>query len=94
MRWGGARKRRDASEPAIMDALKAAGWSVQQVHIPGGPDLLCGAHGTTHLIECKSAKKGLRDRQTEWHKQWQGGPVHLCRTVDDALSVVREAMEP
>ena len=91
MKFGGARKRRDASEPAIVATLKAAGWSVQQLHIPGGPDLLCGAYDSfVGLAEVKSGRKNLRDRQTEWHRQWRGGRVRLLRTAEDALSWVRD----
>ena len=90
MRPGGARKRRDASEPAIIAVFKAAGWSVQQLHIPGGPDLLLGAHGTAHLAEVKSGKAKLREGQDTWHQRWRGSPVRVLRTPEDALAWVRE----
>lgn len=91
MRPGGAKKKRDASEPAIIATLKAAGWSVQQLHIPGGPDLLCGAYGSfVGVAEVKSGKAALRDEQTDWHQRWRGVPVRVLRTADDAMAWVRE----
>lgn len=92
MRIGGAGKRRDASEPAIIDALEACGWSVQQLHIPDGPDLLCGAYGSfIGIAEVKSGRGTVRDGQGKWHRTWRGAPVRLLRTVDDALAWVKES---
>ena len=46
--------RRDESEPAIVDALRAAGATVVQLNGPGLPDLLVGLAGRTYLLEVKN----------------------------------------
>lgn len=47
--------RRDESEPAIVDALRAAGASVTVIGQGDGvPDLLVGFEGATYLLEVKN----------------------------------------
>lgn len=88
MRRGGAGKRRDANEKAIIEALRAAGASVQQLSGLDVPDLLVGHHGINFLLEVKMPKGELSDGQFEWVKRWRGRDVYVVRTVDEALAAV------
>jgi len=77
-------KARDANEPAIVEALRAAGWSVERIdpvgRNNGTPDLLLGRSGYTTLAEVKrpAGPKGgrkdkrLTDVQEAWHEAWRG----------------------
>lgn len=51
---GGAKRRRDAIEPEIIQALRAVGWIVQQCGGRGLPDLLCIKGVTMMNLEVKS----------------------------------------
>jgi len=80
----------DTTQPAIVDALLAAGCKVQSLACVGFgvPDLLCASpHGTLHLIECKSPGGGLTWQQEKWRQSW-GWPVHIVETPEDALRVI------
>ena len=83
MRIGGAKKRRDAAEAAIIQALRAYGATVFQLSGAGIPDLLVGYRGTWLPLEVKSAHGTRTPRQT-----WLDVP--LVRTVEDAFTALRE----
>lgn len=86
-------QKRDSNEAAIVQALVAAGCSVDP--LPGGngrPDLLVGRAGATYLIEVKDpaatpAKRRLNPLQKKWHAEWRGR-AHLVETAEQALMVV------
>ncbi len=86
--------RRDENEPEIIEALRAAGWSVQQINEPGFPDLVVARGQRVFLMEVigdAKAKKyphGLTPTQVQFHRAWQG-MIHLVRSVDDALDALR-----
>jgi len=92
--------RRDLSEPAIIRALTALGVFVQPLSGKGVPDLLCAANGRMVLMECKApagpcggvSGRGLTDDQQRFWQQWPGPPLWICRTVDDAVAVVRQEL--
>lgn len=75
--------KRDTTEKAIVEALRACGWSVEYLSLPDGPDLLLGRAGVTHLAEVKTGKKKLRAGQERWHQGWRGAPVFVLRSMDD-----------
>ena len=87
--------RRDMSEPGIIRALTALGCSVQPLSGKGVCDLLVGLNGKTVLIEAKApagprggiSHRGLTEDQQKWVRWWQGSPVFICRTVDQAIAV-------
>lgn len=79
--------KRDASEKAIVDALRACGWSVEYLSLPDGPDLLIGRNKRTHLAEVKTGKKKLRQGQAQWHAAWRGAPVCILRDVYDVYQL-------
>lgn len=91
-------RRRDANEPDIIEALRAAGASVQQLDGTGVPDLLVGYQGKTYLLEVKEEHghymkdhknvDGLRDTQRTWWARWGGGPLVTVVTAAEALAVI------
>jgi hypothetical protein len=80
----------DATQPEIVDALRAAGATVWFIQVP--VDLLVGFRGKTMLIECKS-KAGKRAPKPKAHTPlqrdfmatWNGGPVATVCDVEGAL---------
>lgn len=84
----------DASQTAIVCALRAAGASVQSLAAVGAgcPDLLVGHAGRTYLMEIKEphVKGRLRPSQVDWHMAWvpYGGPLFVVETPDQALKAL------
>jgi len=78
MRRGGASKRRDESEPQIIEALRKVGAFVQQCHGDRAPDLIVRLGGKWLPIECKSAKGRIRKGQGEYP---------IARTPAEALAL-------
>lgn len=83
----------DANQPEIVNALRAAGCTVQHLHAVGKgcPDLLCAVDGQTFLIEVKDgskvpSKQALTPDQITWHKAWKA-QVHVVNSVESALAV-------
>lgn len=88
--------KRDENEPAVIGVFEAAGGTVQPLSIPGGPDLLVGLRQRTLLVEVKDgakveSRRRLTRDQKRWHEWWQGSPVHVVRSVDDALRLLKGA---
>ena len=81
--------KRDANEQAIVDALRAAGASVEHLSGCGVPDLLVGFRGRVVLAEVKDAKGELTPYQVEWHTTWRGPQPVILRSVEDALALLR-----
>lgn len=89
----------DATQQAIVSALRAAGCAVLSLAAVGGgcPDVLVARRGWTWLMEVKRppGKRGgtsdngqrLSELQAAWHARWPA-PVHVVRTADEALAVV------
>ena len=80
-RKGGAGKRRDATEPAIIQALKVVGCQVWQVSGRAVPDLLVYRGGKYFPMEVKTAKGKLTKAQRDV-------PWPIVRSVDDAINVI------
>lgn len=83
-RKGGAGKRRDAIEPAIIAALRSRGIKVWQISGRGLPDLLCLNSLRWVPIEVKS---GLTARLSAV-QTLQQAPWEVVRSVDEALHAV------
>lgn len=81
--------KRDASEPAIIAALRAIGALVQPLNGRDIPDLLIGYRGRIGLIEAKSRGGKLEPGQQEFHQQWAAMPVGVAYNADDAIALVR-----
>jgi len=84
---------RDANEPEIVAALRAAGASVERVDTPC--DLIVGYRGVTYLVEVKlpAGPRGgmshskLTDEQVKFAAQHKGRYV-VVRTCEDALRAI------
>lgn len=84
--------KRDRNEQEIVAALRAAGYSVQQLSARGVPDLLVGAGGVNILLEVKDGPSAkLTAAEAEWHEAWQG-QVAVVRDAATALQVVADAL--
>lgn len=79
----------DANQPEIVEALRAAGYTVQHLHTVGQgvPDLLVSKHGSMWLLEVKTPKGRLTKCEKEWIETWDA-PVYIVRSPEDALEVV------
>lgn len=85
--------KRDAVEPEIMAALKAAGYSVAQVSDDGLPDLLVWrkppsphAHSAWLLLEVKGPGKTLTKAQERFFERTEGLPRFVVSTPQAALA--------
>lgn len=77
--------RRDAIEPAVIQALEQVGITCVRVSDPGLPDLICAARGEIRLVELKSGKAGkLTKAQIEMHQRL---PICTVRSVGEALAL-------
>lgn len=85
----------DANQPDIVDALRAAGCSVQSLAAigKGCPDLLVGVAGCGNLLievkdgSRKPSEQTLTEDQVKWHAGWRGQVETVCDT-DGALRLV------
>ena len=82
-RRGGAGKKRDAIEPAIVQALRAIGCEVYQINGRALPDLLVRHRSTWVPLGIKSGEKArLTPSERENKPSWP-----LVRSVPEALEV-------
>ncbi|NNC17642.1 hypothetical protein HJC22_18145 [Corallococcus exiguus] len=88
MRWAA---QRDDVEPAVVQALQLAGWTVERVSAPGFPDLLCCRRGQVVLLEVKSKRGRMELAQVELHARLRaaGVVVAVVTTPEEALAAVR-----
>lgn len=68
------RKRVDSTQGVIFAALRADGWTVEDIHEHGQgcPDGLASKGHLTILVECKSPGGKLNLREARWHAAWPG----------------------
>lgn len=87
--------KRDDVEPAIVQALELAGWTVIKVSDEGFPDLVCLRRGVIRLLECKGPGKGLTLAQQKAFPRIEAGgvPVHVVHTPAEALLAVAQGVE-
>lgn len=77
--------RRDANEPAIIDALRECGALVIPISAEGFADLVAYYQGEIYLLEVKTKKGTLTDAQKVVHGDW---PIHVVRSPEDALKMI------
>lgn len=84
--------KQDGNSTAIVSALRAAGCVVRFIDCPVGvggiPDVLVGFRGRTVLLELKVKGGRLNPKQKAFHEGWNGGPLHVVRSVDEAMAAV------
>lgn len=79
----------DASQAAIVDALRQHGAVVHCLAGKGIPDLLVGYHRRTFLFECKNGPKSpMTPAQREFMRTWTGSPVWVVTKPEEALDVL------
>lgn len=81
--------KRDTAEPAVIKAIRAAGYWVEPIDQP--VDLLCGRRGHVGcvLLEVKSDDGDrLTPGQIKFFRQTDGSCVARVQTPDDALRVL------
>ena len=81
------RARRDASEAAIFDMLRAYGLDVEPTDKP--LDAIVGYAGKTYCVEVKTGKAKLTAFQEAFFARWRGHAIVL-RNVEDAEQFARE----
>lgn len=88
------RGRTDGNHGEIVDALRAAGCTVQSLASLGCgvPDLLVGVAGRNVLLEVKNGRKSPAHRrltadESTWHAAW-AGQVATVASIDEALAVI------
>jgi hypothetical protein len=84
--------RTDATQQAIVGALRAVGCGVQLLFRVGAgcPDVLAWSPFTRslHLLEIKSGpREPLTRDEADWHAAWPG-PVEVVWSVEDALAAI------
>ena len=82
----------DANHVQVVEALRAAGATVQSLAGVGKgvPDLLVGHQGHTLLMEVKDghkspSKRQLTEDQLKWHGEWRGGTLAVVDGPEAAL---------
>lgn len=81
----------DESQPAIVDALRDAGATIQHIHTIGRgcPDILVGYRGKNILFEIKTTDHNskMTDSETSWHRRWKG-QVAVVRSPEEAVDTL------
>lgn len=82
----------DANANQIVSALRAVGAKVNFIEfaygLSGCPDILVAHAGKTVLMEIKVKGGRLSEAQKKFHAEWNGGPLVVVRTVDEALAAI------
>lgn len=85
----------DTNQPLIVKALRAVGATVEHLHSVGKgcPDLLVGYRRQSFLLEVKDPAKppshrSLNEAQVTWHRLWNGLPVVVVLTPEEALKAI------
>jgi hypothetical protein len=85
----------DASQSAIVGALRACGAKVHSCAALGGgfPDLLVGFRKRLALFECKDGAKpksarALTPDQAKWLAEWGEFPVFVVEDIDSAIAAL------
>lgn len=84
-------KKRDATEPAIVDALRRVGVKVWKLDQPF--DLLLWSEGRFWLMEVKSPGGGLTPSQKAFMAEFEDEaavPVYVVKSAEEALQAAAE----
>lgn len=81
--------KRDANEPEIVAALRAAGYWVAQISHKGFPDLVVGRKGRSFvcLMEVKDGNGDLTDDQLQFFQMTEGSARFVVRSPESALRI-------
>ncbi len=81
----------DSNQPAIVQALRAIGASVQHLHMVGHgcPDILVGFNGINYLFEIKSGPKAtFTEDECKWRAEWFGNSF-VVTSPEEAIEIIR-----
>lgn len=95
-------KKVDANHNDIVAALKKLGCRIQSLAAIGDgcPDLLVGVSSVSGrrlvVLEVKDgtripSERKLTPAEEAWHRLWDGFPVHVVESVEQAVGVVCDA---
>ncbi len=81
--------KRDLAEPAIVEALRDAGYWVWCISSPGFPDLCVGRQGVNRivLLEVKDGSGELTDAQLKFWQISAGATRFVVRSAEAAVRV-------
>jgi hypothetical protein len=87
-------RRTDNNQPAIIQALRDIGCSVQDLSQLGRgcPDILIGFHMMNFLLEiknCEDRAPRLTECEQRWIKSW-AGQVAVVTNVADAIAIIQD----
>jgi hypothetical protein len=87
-------KKIDKTQPAIVEALRTAGASVQSIASVGRgtPDLLVGFRRQNFLFEIKTGKEPLTPDEVKWNARW-AGECYIVNSPEGALKVIGATSE-
>ena len=82
----------DLNQREIVKALRGLQCQVVLMHTVGGgfPDLIACRRGVAYFIEVKGSRGKLNAAQRTFHEQWRGPAIHIVRSVDDVVEVLKE----
>lgn len=80
--------KRDKNEPEIIAALVGVGAVVTPLSQGGVLDLLVGFRGDFLLLEVKDKGGKTTPAQDAFIERYEGYPIHVVYTVDDALRAI------
>jgi hypothetical protein len=74
-----------------VDGLRAIGCSVCSLARVGDgcPDIWWGWRGVDGVMEIKTPGERLNPRQKRFHSEWQGAPIPVVYSFQDALLIVQ-----
>lgn len=94
------RPRLDTNHHLILDVFKAHGIAILDLTKLGGgvPDCAVWVWESWQFVEIKNPKntygrKGLNPIQKQWINRWQGGPVYVIRTPEEAEAFVNKKLD-
>ena len=83
--------KKDANHHLIIDVLRGNGVAIFDTSTLGRgmPDCVAWVRNAWHLVEIKNpesgyGRRGLNAIQKKWIAQWQGGPIYILRTIEEA----------
>lgn len=82
----------DKNHGLIRLAFEQMGASTMDIFRLGNnyPDILVGVCGIDQLVEVKSEDGKCTDGQNKFHREWNGRPIRVVRTVKEAALVVAD----
>jgi len=82
--------KRDANHNAIAKALRQVGCKVLDTsHLgDGAPDAIIAFRGQLVMLEIKTVSGKLTPAEANFHREWEGQPIYVVRSIEEAVSLV------